>query len=73
MHRTCGRPVEGDDQVELIIRSTDGNTWEYGIPFGRSSGRYTFEEIDLLACDFGDEFAEAVTDRLDEVVKGLCG
>ena len=49
-------PVEGDDQIEIVINASDGNKWEYGIPFSRSSGRYTFEEIDVLAMDFGEEF-----------------
>ncbi len=62
-------PVEGDDQVELVITSTDGNRWEYGIPFSRSSGRYTFEEIDVIATDFGEELAEEVTEKLDELIE----
>jgi hypothetical protein len=66
-------PVEGDDQVELVITSTDGNRWEYGIPFSRSSGRYTFEEIDVIATDFGEELAEEVTEKLDELIEKLCG
>ncbi|MCB9914169.1 MAG: hypothetical protein H6828_03340 [Planctomycetes bacterium] len=66
-------PVEGDDQVELVITSTDGNRWEYGIPFSRSSGRYTFEEIDVIATDFGDELAEEVTRKLDALIEELCG
>ncbi len=64
-------PVEGDDQVEVIIMSSDGNRWEYGIPFSRSTGRYTFEEIDLLETDFGEEFAEELTQKLDELVASL--
>ena len=65
------KPVEGDDQVEVIIHASDGNKWEYGIPFSRSTGRYHFEEIDVLAMDFGDEFAEELQEKLDETVKGL--
>ena len=61
-------PIEGDDQIEIVILASDGNKWEYGIPFSRSSGRYTFEEIDVLAMDFGDEFAEELTQKLDEVM-----
>ena len=67
------KPVEGDDQIELVITSTDGNRWEYGIPYSKSSGRYTFEEIDVIATDFGDELAEEVTARLDELIEELCG
>ncbi len=66
------KPVEGDDQVEVIIHASDGNKWEYGIPFSRSTGRYTFEEIDVLAVDFGDDFAEELTEKLDELVASLC-
>ena len=40
--------VEGDDQIEVVIHASDGNKWEYGIPFSRSSGRYMFEEIDVI-------------------------
>jgi hypothetical protein len=65
------RPVEGDDQVEVIIHASDGNKWEYGIPFSRSSGRYQFPEIDVIEMDFGAEFAEQLTAKLDEVVAGL--
>ncbi|HIG11746.1 MAG: hypothetical protein ABGY71_12945 [bacterium] len=63
--------VEGDDQVELVITSTDGNRWEYGIPFSRGSGRYTFEEIDVIAMDFGEELAEEVTIKLDALIAKL--
>ncbi len=64
-------PVEGDDQIALLIVASDGSRWEYGIPFSRASGRYTFEEIDVLAMDFGDEFAEELTRKLDELVGRL--
>lgn len=66
-------PVEGDDQVAVTIHASDGNKWEYGIPFSRSTGRYTFEEIDVLAMDFGDEFAEELTEKIGEVMAGLTG
>jgi hypothetical protein len=65
------KPIENDDQIELVIRASDGNKWEYGIPFSRSTGRYTFEEIDVLAMDFGDEFAEELTAKLDALVASL--
>ena len=64
-------PVEGDDQVEVVIHASDGNKWEYGIPFSRSSGRYMFEEIDVLRMDFGDEFADELTAKLDALVESL--
>ena len=65
------RPIEGDDQIELVIHAQDGSKWEYGIPFSRSSGRYMFEEIDVLRMDFGDEFADELTTKLDELVESL--
>jgi hypothetical protein len=65
------RPVEGDDQVEVVILASDGSKWEYGIPFSRATGRYMFEEIDVLAMDFGDEFAEELTAKLDQLVGSL--
>ena len=61
-------PIEDDDQIAVTIHASDGNKWEYGIPFSRASGRYTFEEIDVLAMDFGDEFAEELTERIDAVL-----
>jgi len=64
--------VEGSDQVELVINATDGNIWEYGIPFSRETGRYAFEEIDVLELDFGMEFREKVEDELDALVKKIC-
>ncbi len=63
--------VEGDDQIEVIIHASDGNKWEYGIPFSRTSGRYTFPEIDVLEMDFGDEFARELTEKLDKLVASL--
>ena len=66
-------PVEGDDQIEVVIHASDGSKWEYGIPFSRSSGRYMFEEIDVLAMDFGDEFAAELTARIDALVASLTG
>jgi len=65
------RPIEGDDQIELIITASDGSRWEYGIPFNRSSGRYQFEEIDVIAMDFGDEFSEELTEKIEQVVAKL--
>ena len=65
------RPVEGDKQIEVVINASDGNKWEYGIPFNRTTGRYTFEEIDVLAMDFGDEFADELTSKLDALVDSL--
>ena len=65
------RPVDGDDQIEVVIHAADGSKWEYGIPFSRSTGRYMFEEIDVIAMDFGDEFAEELTARIEKVVDGL--
>ena len=66
-------PVEGDDQIEIVIHASDGNKWEYGVPFSRSTGRYTFEEIDVIAMDFGDEFAEELAAKLDQVMKAEIG
>ncbi len=63
--------VEGDDQIEVVIHSSDGSKWEYGIPFSRSSGRYTFEEIDVLAMDFGDDFAAELTEKIEALVATL--
>ncbi|MEM6674140.1 MAG: hypothetical protein AAF726_14945 [Planctomycetota bacterium] len=66
-------PVEGDDQVAITIHASDGNKWEYGVPFSRDTGRYTFEELDVLAVDFGDEFAEELEEKLDSVMKEILG
>ena len=66
-------PVEGDDQIAVTIHASDGNKWEYGIPFSRGTGRHTFEEIDVLAADFGDEFAEELAEKIDEVMAGITG
>ncbi len=66
------RPIEGSKQIELIIHSTDGHVWEYGIPYSTATCRYAFEEIDVLELDFGEEFREKIEDELDELVKKLC-
>jgi hypothetical protein len=66
------KPVDGDEQIELIIHATDGSTWEYGIPY-TSSGRYMFEEIDVIEMDFGPDFSEELTGKLDELVGKLTG
>ena len=62
-------PVEGDDQIAITIHASDGNKWEYGVQYSRSTGRYTFEEIDGLEADFGEEFAEELSEKLDEVME----
>lgn len=67
------RPVEGDDQIEVVLHASDGSKWEYGIPYSRSTGRYQFEEIDVIANDFGDEFAEELTAQIEALVDKLCG
>jgi hypothetical protein len=61
-------PIAGDDQIEVVIHAADGSKWEYGIPFSRTTGRYMFEEIDVLAMDFGDEFAEELARKIEAVV-----
>ena len=61
-------PVEGDDQIAITIHASDGNKWEYGVPYSPATGRYTFEELDVLEVDFGEEFAEELSERLSEVV-----
>lgn len=66
-------PVEGDDQVAVVIHASDGNKWEYGIPFNRSTGRYQFSEIDVLEVDFGEEFARELGEKVEALVARLCG
>lgn len=61
-------PVEGDNQIALTIYATDGNKWEYGIPYNPDSGRYTFEEVDVLANDFGDDFTDPLVDEIEELI-----
>ncbi len=65
--------VEGDDQIEVVIHASDGNKWEYGIPFSRSTGRYMFEEIDVIAMDFGQDFAEELTSRIEATLDAIVG
>lgn len=65
------QPVEGDDQVEVVIHAGDGSKWEYGIPYHRATGRFVFEEIDVIAMDFGDDFAEELTAKIDALVKSI--
>lgn len=65
-------PVEGDDQVAVVIHASDGNKWEYGIPYNRVSGRYQFPEIDVLEVDFGEEFARELGERVETLVAQLC-
>jgi len=65
------KPVEGDDQIEVVIHASDGNKWEYGIPFSRSTGRYQFPEIDVLEIDFGAEFTAELSAKIDELVESL--
>jgi hypothetical protein len=65
------RQVEGDDQVEVVIHASDGSKWEYGIPFSRATGRYMFEEIDVIAMDFGEEFADELTQKIEALVDSL--
>jgi len=61
-------PVEGDDQIAITIRASDGNKWEYGVPYNRATGRFTFEERDVLAADFGDEFVEELEAKIEAAV-----
>ncbi len=61
--------VEGDDQIAITIRASDGNKWEYGVPYNRTTGRFTFEERDVLAADFGDEFVEELEVKIQAAVR----
>ncbi|NUP97915.1 MAG: hypothetical protein HUU28_17295 [Planctomycetaceae bacterium] len=65
-------PVEGDDQVAVTIHASDGNKWEYGIPYNRASGRYQFPEIDVLEMDFGEDFARELIEKVEALVERLC-
>ncbi|MBM3986760.1 MAG: hypothetical protein FJ294_02235 [Planctomycetes bacterium] len=65
-------PVDGDDQIAVTIHASDGNKWEYGIPFTRASGRYQFPEIDVLELDFGEEFARELVEQVEALVASLC-
>jgi hypothetical protein len=65
-------PVDGDDQIAVTIHASDGNKWEYGIPFNRSSGRYQFPEIDVLELDFGEDFARELIEQVEALVTRLC-
>ncbi|MEZ6014909.1 MAG: hypothetical protein R3F49_07345 [Planctomycetota bacterium] len=66
-------PVEGDDQIAITIHASDGNKWEYGVPFNPASGRFTFEERDVLAADFGDEFVEELEVKIEAAVRAALG
>ena len=65
-------PVDGDDQIAVTIHASDGNKWESGIPFNRSSGRYQFPEIDVLELDFGEDFARELIEQVEALVTRLC-
>ncbi|MEZ5979914.1 MAG: hypothetical protein R3F34_17115 [Planctomycetota bacterium] len=64
-------PVEGDNQIALTIWATDGSKWEYGIPYNPDTGRYTFEEIDVLEMDFGSDFTEPLVDEIEALLQRL--
>jgi len=64
------RPVEGDAQIEVVIHASDGNKWEYGIPYS-PSGRYQFPEVDVLEGDFGSEFVEELVEKIEALVREL--
>jgi hypothetical protein len=66
-------PVEGDDQIAVTIHASDGNKWEYGIPYNKSSGRYQFSEIDVLEVDFGEEFARELSEKVEALIARLVG
>ena len=63
------KPIEGDNQIELIIVASDGSRWEYGIPYTPGTTRYAFEEIGVIEMDFGEEFSAKLTDELDALVE----
>jgi len=64
------RPVEGDRQIEVVILASDGNKWEYGIPYS-ASGRYEFPEVDVLEVDFGAEFVAELVAKIEALVAEL--
>jgi hypothetical protein len=64
-------PVEGADQVELVIEGSNGLTWSFGIPFSRATGRIDFDEVDVVELDFGIEFVEMVEAEIETLVEKL--
>ncbi|MDE0896195.1 MAG: hypothetical protein OSB10_06380 [Planctomycetota bacterium] len=64
-------PVEGADQVELVIEGSNGLTWSFGIPFSRATGRIDFDEVDIVEVDFGEEFTEMALEKIEELVEKL--
>jgi len=65
-------PVEGDNQIAVVIHASDGNKWEYGIPYNPKSGRFQFSEIDVLEADFGEAFARELQGKVEALVAELC-
>ena len=64
-------PVEGADQVELVIEGSNGLTWSFGIPFSRATGRIDFDEVDIVEVDFGEEFTEMALEKIEALVEKL--
>jgi hypothetical protein len=64
-------PVEGSDQVELVIEGSNGLTWSFGIPFSRATGRIDFDEVDVVELDFGEEFTEMALEKIETLVEEL--
>jgi hypothetical protein len=64
-------PVEGADQVELVIEGSNGLTWSFGIPFSRATGRIDFDEVDVVELDFGADFVEMAMEKIEELVEDL--
>ena len=61
----------GDTNIVELIIYGDEHTWEYAIRYSETTGRYDFEEIDVLELDFGSEYAEQIAEELDAFVEKL--
>jgi hypothetical protein len=59
--------------VLVMVTEDDGSEHDYQFDFDPRSGRWEFSERDLLARDFGDEWADEMEQAIDSTIKKAVG
>jgi len=55
--------------VLVMVTEDDGSEHDYQFDFDPRSGRWEFSERDLLARDFGDDWADEMEQAIDSTIK----
>lgn len=60
---------EPNNIVLVMVTEDDGSEHDYQFDFDPRSGRWEFSERDLLARDFGDDWADEMQRQIESMIR----